>query len=395
VTAPDPILSLEEDRFTRFRAIEWWDQDRLSRAKMLVIGAGALGNEVLKNLALLGVGHVLVADRDSIELSNLSRSVLFRESDAGAPKAECAARGARAIFPDAEVIPLVGNILTDLGLGWFRWADVVIGALDNREARVFTNAACARVGKPWIDGGIEVFQGVARGFAPPRTACYECTMNRTDWDLLQQGRSCSFLARRAAAQRGTPTTPSIASVIAGIQTMEAVKVLHGMEALLGRGVFFDGLGHNSYTTQYPINPECPWHEDPVPPIEAVGEFSRTTPLRTVAEWAGERLGGLDALDLARELVAELECPSCGKTEPVYCPLDAVQESMALCPVCRADRVPRFLHSLPADSPLLDKSPADLGLPSWDIVWARHNLNMLGIEFAGDAPRPRPENEKPT
>jgi len=201
---------------------------------VLVIGAGALGNEVIKNLALLGLGHVVVADMDRIELSNLSRSALFRETDEGKFKSECAVRAAKQIFPGMDARAIVGNILADLGLGWFRWADVVIGALDNREARVFVNAACARVDRPWIDGGIEVLHGVARGFAPPKTACYECTMSAVDWDLLNKRRSCSLLARRAIAQRGTPTTPTTASIIGAIQVQEMIKLLHGRPALLGR-----------------------------------------------------------------------------------------------------------------------------------------------------------------
>src|SRR4029077_8622649 len=147
-----------------------------------------------------------------IELSNLSRSCLFREADEGRAKVECAARAAQQIYPGMNVRPLQANVLSDVGLGYFRWADVIIGALDNREARVFVNSACARVGRPWIDGGIEVLHGVARGFAPPKTACYECTMSAVDWDLLNKRRSCSLLARRALAQRGTPTTPTTASV---------------------------------------------------------------------------------------------------------------------------------------------------------------------------------------
>ena len=66
------------DRFARFRLISWWDQERLAAAKVLVIGAGALGNEIVKNLALLGVGHVFVADHPIVSsTSNLSRSILF------------------------------------------------------------------------------------------------------------------------------------------------------------------------------------------------------------------------------------------------------------------------------------------------------------------------------
>ncbi len=166
----EETLRLDEGRFARLERIEWWDQARLRGARVLVVGAGALGNEALKNLALLGVGTVAVVDLDRVEKSNLCRSVLFRESDEGRPKALCAAAAMRQLYPEIRVFPIVGNVLADVGLGWFRGADVIVGALDNREARVFVNAACARVGRPWFDGGIDVLQGIVRGFAPPRTA---------------------------------------------------------------------------------------------------------------------------------------------------------------------------------------------------------------------------------
>ena len=90
----------DEDRFNRFRLIGWWDQKKLAAAKVLVVGAAALGNEIVKNLALLGVGNMLIADLDRIENSNLSRSVLYRAADNGQYKAEVAAAAARDIYPD-------------------------------------------------------------------------------------------------------------------------------------------------------------------------------------------------------------------------------------------------------------------------------------------------------
>src|SRR6476646_8318052 len=116
-------ISLTEERFSRLRAIEWWDQEKVAAARILVIGAGALGNEVIKNLALLGVGHILIIDMDRIEASNLSRSVLYRASDNGSYKCEAAARAARDIYPDVKSHALVANAVYDIGMGVYRWAD--------------------------------------------------------------------------------------------------------------------------------------------------------------------------------------------------------------------------------------------------------------------------------
>src|ERR1700691_3899461 len=80
-----------EDRFSRLRLISWWDQEKIGKCRLLVVGAGALGNEILKNAALLGFTQVVVVDLDRIEESNLSRAVLYRSEDVGKFKADAAA----------------------------------------------------------------------------------------------------------------------------------------------------------------------------------------------------------------------------------------------------------------------------------------------------------------
>ena len=377
-------LVLVEGRFARFEAIEWWDQSRLAQAKVLVIGAGALGNEVVKNLALLGIGNLVLADMDRIEESNLSRSVLFRAADEGKFKAECAVRAAQDIYPSMRAMAIPGNVLSDIGLGFFRWADVVVGALDNREARVFVNSACARVGRPWIDGGLDVLQGIVRGFAPPRTACYECTMNKTDWELINKRRSCSLLARRAAAVGRTPTTPIVASIIGAIQAQEVVKLLHGMDALFGKGYVYEGRFHSSYNVSYPVNADCPWH-DPESPVIALQQLTSAVPLSRVWSEAESRIGELDAIDLSRELVESVQCPRCGITRDLFRPTENVPEGSLICPECQVEQVPRFQHSIPPRSPLLERSAAELGLPRWDVLWARAGSRILGLELSGDDP----------
>lgn len=374
----------QEGRFSRLEAIEWWDQALLARSRVLVIGAGALGNEVLKNLALLGIGHVDVVDLDRVEMSNLSRSVLFRASDEGRFKAECAVEAIRRIYPEIRARAIVGNVLADVGLGDFHRADIVVGALDNREARVFVNAACARVGRPWIDGGIEVLQGIVRGFRAATTACYECTMSSVDWELLNKRRSCSLIARRAIAARGTPTTPTIASIVGGMQVQEVVKHLHGQAAMLGRGLFFDGGGHQSYTIDYRRSEDCPWHEPP-PPIRREAAFTHDTPLRSVWNVAVAELGAVEAIDFSREVVRHVDCPRCGARRDVYASPETVAADRLACAACGAEGAPTFMHSVVAGDPALDRTIAQLGLPRHEIVWARCHDRIVGWEMSGDEP----------
>src|SRR5262245_62049453 len=139
---------------------------------MLVVGAGALGNEILKNLALLGFQQMVVVDLDRIEHSNLSRAVLYRVGDVGKFKAEVAAESVREIFPAAVVTPLTGNIVHGIGLGLFAWADVIIAGLDNREARLWINRACWKLNRPWVDGAIGGVNGGERGFLAGLPAWY-------------------------------------------------------------------------------------------------------------------------------------------------------------------------------------------------------------------------------
>lgn len=136
-----------------YTLLSWFKKDRVKNARVLVAGAGALGNEVVKNLALFGVGHIYVVDFDRIEISNLTRSVLFREDDAynHRYKAEVVAQRAREINPQIEVIPIVGNLASEVGLGLYRSVDVVIGCLDSRIARYLLNRMSIRAGKSWID----------------------------------------------------------------------------------------------------------------------------------------------------------------------------------------------------------------------------------------------------
>lgn len=370
-----------EERFSRFGLIEWWDQARLARAKVVVIGAGALGNELVKNCALLGIGSVVIVDFDTVEVSNLSRSVLFRTSDAGRPKAEVAAAAARTLYPGQRAVPLHADVVHGVGLGLFRWADVVLGALDNREARLSVNRACYRVGRPFIDGGIDVLSGVVRVFEPPEGPCYECTMGDSDWRALEQRRSCSLLNRELLELGKVPTTPTVASIVAGMQAQEAVKLLHGQPTLSGSGFVFEGKTHTSYLTSYARNPDCLSH-DPLDPIEPRDRRAAEVTGREALAWARERLGPGARLELARELLRALQCPACGARERCLRPLASVTEGDAICR-CGARRIPELFHALEGDEDFLDLPLAQLGVPPWDVLCARSGERAVGFELAGD------------
>ena len=249
-----------DNRYSRLELISWWEQDILNKSRILVIGCGALGNEIVKNLAMLGAGNIFVVDMDKVEKSNLTRSVLFRKEDEGKSKAETVCRRAKEINDEIDIKYFDGNAF-ELGLGIFKDMDIVICGLDNREARLFVNQSCWKVNRPWIDGAIEVLNGVARMFIPPDGVCYECTMSELDYKLINKRKSCLMLGLDDIQQGKIPTTPTISSVIAGVQVQEAVKYLHekDFELLNGKGFVFSGLTNESYLVEYQKNANCPSH----------------------------------------------------------------------------------------------------------------------------------------
>lgn len=371
-----------DDRFDRFRRIEWWEQSKLSAAKILVVGAGALGNEIVKNLALLGIGNIFVADLDTVEESNLSRSILYRERDAGRPKAEVAVAAAREIYPPIRASHFHGDVMFGLGLGVYRWADFVIAGLDNREARLHVNRCCFKVNRPWVDAATEVLQGVVRTFVPDGP-CYECTMTARDWEALKERRGCAGMRVEGLPPGRIPTTPITASVIGALQCQEALKLLHGLDGLAGKGAVFNGLSDNFYVVQYSRDEGCNSHDPLAEVITLRGSARDLTPRRLLAA-AEEKLGLGATLELAHELLVAFECPGCRSTEDVYKPLASVSEREATCPRCGVLRRVVTAQSIFGSEDFIDRTFASLGTPLFDIVTARRDLKTIGFEFGGDA-----------
>ena len=104
-----------------------------------------------------------------------------------------------------------------------------------------------------------------------------------------------------------------------------------------------------------------------------------TPLGAMWE-AMERGGPVDAVELSRELVEKLECVACGSQREVLQPLDAIADEDAVCDRCGADSVPHYLHAIPRGSAYMNRTPRQLGLPAWEIVWARRGDDFRGFEY---------------
>ena len=169
--------------------------------------------------------------------------------------------------PEITIVALHGDVITDLGLGLFADVDLVIGCLDNREARLWVNRQCWKTGTPWIDAGIQEIQGVVKVFVPPDSACYECAMTARDYELLNFRYSCPLLTREQISSGKVPTAPTIASMMAALEVQEALKLLHGMPVAAGTALVFNGVANQFYSTRLPFREDCLSHETYPEPVE--------------------------------------------------------------------------------------------------------------------------------
>ena len=273
------MIEISDSKYSRFELISWWKQEILSDAHVLVIGGGALGNEIAKNLAMTGVGHIYIVDMDKVELSNLSRSVLFRKSDLNKPKAKAISLRAKEINDDISV-KYFDDAVQRLGLGIFGKMDIVICGLDNREARMYVNQCCRKISKVWIDGAIEELSGIARMFSwEDDSPCYECTLSEVDYKIINKRKSCMMLGLNDIYEGKIPTTPTISSIIAGIEVQEALKFLHNKDnpsLLKGRAFVFQGNINDSYIIDYQKRDDCIAHYNFGEIINAPQTFNEAT-----------------------------------------------------------------------------------------------------------------------
>ncbi|MCS6885863.1 MAG: ThiF family adenylyltransferase [Acidobacteriota bacterium] len=389
----------DDDPFERQSRIEWWHQQVLRNAKICVVGAGALGNEVLKNLALLGLGHILILDFDEIVGSNLSRTVLFRQEDIGKNKAEVAASAIKQMMlePTAKLEYFNGDVVWDLGAGIFRRFDIVIGCVDNDEARLAINRACRSTQRPWIDGGIHGLAGSVTVYAP-KGPCFECNVTSDQLaDALSRYDSCENVKRRYIQQERLPAVQVTSAVIAALQVQEAIKYLHG-QAVTGRKYYFNGMVNGLTSIELQENPNCLAHGVYGEIVELAA--STTSTLAELIDELRRYFSGEFTILLGRRFIVAIACRNCGERVRLMRPAHMIYDDELYCATCRrnpaskvaetyadADYIEVF-SSLSSDSSAeyARMSLGQLGLPPLHIFTAFDANKSLSFELAGDVSR---------
>ncbi len=388
----DPPIRLADPAHERYATLDlvgWWDHDRVRRARVVVVGAGALGNEVLKNLALIGVGSIAVFDFDDVEASNLTRSVLYRQKDVGRSKARVAAERVTEINSDVRAVGFDGNINFTLGAGLVASADVVIGCVDNREARLLLNTLCTRIGQTWVDAAIADMHGEVRVFGPGEGACYECTLTDRDYAEISRRYSCMALGHELIEQRRIPTTATTASILGGIESQEAIKVLHGKAADPGTIVVYGGWANEAYVVS-PARRETCFGHDRFDRVVSDHSLSVGSPLDDLARRLEHHWPGDDVdLTFDHELILELECVACDQRETVWAFLPLVPMAGRACSTCDAVRLARTTHRLSTAMAAANRPPVTLGamgLAPWHVLAVETPTEWVGLELAGDSTR---------
>ena len=241
------------DPANRQKLLRGWSQEKISNSKVLVAGAGALGNEVIKNLIQIGVGEIYVVDFDHVEISNLNRCIFFRKFDALSKfsKVKVLAKRAKEVDPYGyiKIIPIEADLTKiDYNDKLYIEPDVYISTLDNLYSRLYLNTAAILNKKPLIDGGMEGYMGQVQVVIPGKTACIQCYVGEREISHMIKRLSCSAQGAEVS-EYIIPALPTTTSIIAGLQVQEFIKLtLNIGKVLANKRLFYNGLTNAvSYT----------------------------------------------------------------------------------------------------------------------------------------------------
>lgn len=248
---PDEVDFLERySRHLRLPQVGIDGQQRLARARVLLIGAGGLGSPAAFYLAAAGVGHLRMADDDVVDRSNLQRQILHTEDSVGVAKVVSAAQRIAALNPRVQVDAIQTRVTASNVEALLQDVDVVVDGADNFAARYLLNDACVKLGKPLVYGAVQQFEGQLSVFDAGRhrgqLPCYRC--------LFPEPPPPEFAP--SCAEAGVLGV--LPGVIGLLQATEAIKLLLGLgDSLAGRLLSFDALAMRFREIRLPPDPQCP------------------------------------------------------------------------------------------------------------------------------------------
>lgn len=240
--------SIDKDKYDRQKRILGWDQTKVSNATVLIIGVGATGNELAKNLVLTGVGKLIIIDYDIIEKSNLNRCVLFNMIGdiENKYKVDVVKEACEKLNPEVEIISLNQN-LNDIDEKYYKQSNVICSCLDNVEARLQANNYSYYHGVPFIDSGIDEFFGSIQAVynGDKDAPCLQCGISNIDLDLMYKKFSCTgqeIKSEDGDTMGKMATIITTTSIISGLQSQQVLKFILGIDNFKEYGEWNSHLG---------------------------------------------------------------------------------------------------------------------------------------------------------
>jgi len=253
------VGSSDKDMLSRMKLYEWYDEAKVRSKKILLAGAGALGNEVAKNLILSGYKKITIIDMDHIVHSNLSRCVFFRKGDADKKRYKARVLAERlAEITDVSIDYYIDRV-QNMDDNILEEYDIALGCLDNIEARLHINSHAYYHHIPYIDGATHGMVGKVQVVVPPITPCLQCSMNVTHSKVMEKRFSCTG-KDVSYFEPNMPSDINTTSIIAAIQVQETLKITHGMENYIKNIFYYDGNRNFSSVLEISFNPSCPNHD---------------------------------------------------------------------------------------------------------------------------------------
>lgn len=378
---------MTDDIFSR-TVLAGYSPEVLGKAKVLVAGLGALGQNVVQTLALSGIGNLALVDFDYFEPHNATRSpyypTLAEQAVLGLAKAPVVAHraGLSTTMADASVRYSTTTI-QQLGNGVIAWADVVVSAVDSITARAWLAEQCRVHGKPMVEAGfsgpdftLALFSG-ATG-----EPCYRCANPER-----ASSASCTLYAQQAERSGIVPAIQTTAAVAGGLQAEAVIDLLHGYRVDLGMRLYGNIRSLQFDSAKLQLNPQCPGEHERFP------ELARIDVDGTIADLAAalDHLG-VTQFAFTEPVVANPACRDCHTT----CAITLLESTWLRGPTCsacggawpRADHVgrPTYTKLIPvaAVDGLADVELAQVGTAAGSTVVAVTEDGFVGLVYVGDA-----------